>query len=311
MEQILDMIIIGSGPAGLAAAIYGKRAQLDLAVVEKDYEGTGQIAESGRVDNYPGVPGISGYDLGERFREHALVLGVDFIEHRVGKIEELPAMDTEDDNAPHIWQVAFENGDYQLAKTVVYAAGASPRKLGVPGEEEFTGKGISFCAICDGAFYKEKTVAVIGGGDTALDDAVYLSKICKKVYLIHRRDAFRGAAHTVDIVKNTENIELVLNATVAGFSGDKLLSEITLGDGRTLDVDGAFLAIGSIPQTTILTGLTALDAQGYVCADENGCTDRPGLFVAGDIRTKKLRQVVTAAADGACAATSAAEYLLG
>jgi thioredoxin reductase (NADPH) len=311
MEQILDMIIIGSGPAGLAAAIYGKRAQLDLAVVEKDYEGTGQIAESGRVDNYPGVPGISGYDLGERFREHALVLGVEFIEHRVGKIEELPAMDTEDADAPHIWQVVFENGDYRLAKTVVYAAGAAPRKLNVPGEEEFAGKGISFCAICDGAFYKEKTVAVIGGGDTALDDAVYLSKICKKVYLIHRRDAFRGAAHTVDIVKNTENIELVLNATVAGFGGDKLLSEITLGDGRKLDVDGAFLAIGSIPQTTILTGLTALDAQGYVCADENGCTDRPGLFVAGDIRTKKLRQVVTAASDGACAATSAAEYLLG
>jgi thioredoxin reductase (NADPH) len=311
MEQILDMIIIGSGPAGLAAAIYGKRAQLSLAVVEKDYEGTGQIAESGRVDNYPGVPGISGYDLGERFREHALVLGVDFIEHRVGKIEELPAMDTEDANAPHIWQVVFENGDYQLARTVVYAAGAAPRKLSVPGEEEFAGKGISFCAICDGAFYKEKTVAVIGGGDTALDDAVYLSKICKKVYLIHRRDAFRGAAHTVDIVKNTDNIELVLNATVAGFGGDKLLSEITLGDGRTLSVDGAFLAIGSIPQTTILTGLTALDAQGYVCADESGCTDRPGLFVAGDIRTKKLRQVVTAAADGACAATSAAEYLLG
>jgi thioredoxin reductase (NADPH) len=311
MEQILDMIIIGSGPAGLAAAIYGKRAQLSLAVVEKDYEGTGQIAESGRVDNYPGVPGISGYDLGERFREHALVLGVDFIEHRVGKIEELPAMDTDNADAPHIWQVVFENGDYQLAKTVVYAAGAAPRKLNVPGEEEFTGKGISFCAICDGAFYKEKTVAVIGGGDTALDDAVYLSKICKKVYLIHRRDVFRGAAHTVDIVKNTDNIELVLNATVAGFSGDKLLSEITLGDGRTLSVDGAFLAIGSIPQTTILTGLTALDAQGYVCADESGCTDRPGLFVAGDIRTKKLRQVVTAASDGACAATSAAEYLLG
>jgi thioredoxin reductase (NADPH) len=220
-------------------------------------------------------------------------------------------MDTEDEGAPHIWQVVFENGDYQLARTVVYAAGAAPRKLGVPGEEEFTGKGISFCAICDGAFYKEKTVAVIGGGDTALDDAVYLSKICKKVYLIHRRDAFRGAAHTVDIVKNTDNIELVLNATVASFGGDKLLSAITLGDGRKLDVDGAFLAIGSIPQTTILTGLTALDAQGYVCADESGCTDRPGLFVAGDIRTKKLRQVVTAASDGACAATSAAEYLLG
>jgi thioredoxin reductase (NADPH) len=307
MEQILDMIIIGSGPAGLAAAIYGKRAFLTLAVVEKEYGGTGQIAESGQVDNYPGLPGISGFDLGEQFREHAVSLGTEFIELEVVKIEEIHP---EEDNST-LWKITFEDESTQLARTIIYAAGAAPRKMNVPGEAEFAGKGISFCAICDGAFYKDKTVAVIGGGDTALDDAVYLSKICQKVYLIHRRDTFRGAARTVEMVKKTGNIELVLNAVVQSFDGEKKLSEITLADGRQLEVDGAFLAIGSVPQTALLEGLVTKDAQGYVCADEDGATDRPGLFVAGDVRTKKLRQVVTAAADGACAATSAAEYLRG
>jgi thioredoxin reductase (NADPH) len=307
MEQILDMIIIGSGPAGLAAAIYGKRAFLTLAVVEKEYGGTGQIAESGQVDNYPGLPGISGFDLGEQFREHAVSLGTEFIELEAVNIEEIHP---EEENSA-LWKITFEDESTRLARTIVYAAGAAPRKMNVPGEAEFAGKGISFCAICDGAFYKDKTVAVIGGGDTALDDAVYLSKICQKVYLIHRRDAFRGAARTVEMVKKTGNIELVLNAVVQSFDGEKKLSKITLADGRQLEVDGAFLAIGSVPQIALLEGLVAKDAQGYVCADENGVTGRPGLFVAGDVRTKKLRQVVTAAADGACAATSAAEYLRG
>jgi thioredoxin reductase (NADPH) len=307
MEQILDMIIIGSGPAGLAAAIYGKRAFLTLAVVEKEYGGTGQIAESGQVDNYPGLPGISGFDLGEQFRDHAVSLGTEFIELEAVKIEEIhPA----EDNST-LWKITFEDESIRLARTIVYAAGAAPRKMNVPGEAEFAGKGISFCAICDGAFYKDKTVAVIGGGDTALDDAVYLSKICQKVYLIHRRDTFRGAARTVEMVKKTGNIELILNAVVQSFGGEKKLSKITLADGWQLEVDGAFLAIGSVPQTALLEGLVSKDAQGYVCADENGATGRPGLFVAGDVRTKKLRQVVTAAADGACAATSAAEYLRG
>jgi thioredoxin reductase (NADPH) len=317
MEQILDMIIIGSGPAGLAAAIYGTRAFLTLAVVEKEYGGTGQIAESGQVDNYPGLPGISGFDLGEQFREHAVSLGTEFIELEAVKIEEIHSAEEADAGKAEgrkdgtLWKITFEDESTRLARTVVYAAGAAPRKMNVPGEAEFAGKGISFCAICDGAFYKDKTVAVIGGGDTALDDAVYLSKICQKVYLIHRRDAFRGAARTVEMVKKTGNIELVLNAVVQSFGGEKKLSKITLADGRQLEVDGAFLAIGSVPQTALLDGLVSIDSQGYVCADENGATGRPGLFVAGDVRTKKLRQVVTAAADGACAATSAAEYLRG
>ena len=316
MENVLDMIIIGSGPAGLSAAIYGKRARLAVAVAEKEYEGTGQIAESGRVDNYLGLPGISGYDLGERFREHALELGVDFIELEATKIEEILAEEAESKEnsgkeSKAMWKVTFEDGSFQLAKTVVYAAGAKPSKLNIPGEEEFIGKGISFCAICDGAFYKDKTAAVIGGGDTALDDALHLSKICKKVYLIHRRDTFRGAAHTVELVKKTGNIELVLKANVEKICGEKTVSQIVLKGGTTLAVDGVFMAIGSTPQTALLKGIVDMDEHGYVYADENGNTNRPGMFVAGDVRAKKLRQVVTAVADGACAATAASEYIFG
>lgn len=316
MEKVLDMIIIGSGPAGLSAAIYGKRAKLAVAVAEKEYEGTGQIAESGRVDNYLGLPGISGYDLGERFREHALELGVDFIELEATKIEEIPVKEATEregsgKESKTLWKVTFEDESSQLAKTVVYAAGAKPSKLNIPGEEEFIGKGISFCAICDGAFYKDKTAAVIGGGDTALDDALHLSKICKKVYLIHRRDTFRGAAHTVELVKSTENIELVLNATVEKICGEETVSQIVLKGGTTLAVDGVFMAIGSTPQTALLKGITDMNEHGYVYADENGKTNHPGIFVAGDVRAKKLRQVVTAVADGACAATEASEYIFG
>lgn len=304
MSEILDSIIIGSGPAGLSAAVYGKRAALSLTVVEKEYEGTGQIAESARVDNYLGLPGIDGYELGEKFREHALKLGVDFVEQEVVKIE--PVLTPEKEK---LWLITFADDSLQLAKTVIYAAGASPRRLGVPGESEYAGKGVSFCAICDGSFYKDKVVAVIGGGDTALDDALYLSKISKKVYLIHRRDEFRGAAKSVELVRKTDNIELILHATVEEIRGGNKVSGLVLQDGKELEVDGIFLAIGSVPQTHLLKGLTALDEQGYVIADESGRTECDGLFVAGDVRTKSLRQVVTAVADGASAVTSAVEYL--
>ena len=314
MEKVLDILIVGSGPAGLSAAIYGKRAKLAVAVAEKEYEGTGQIAESGRVDNYLGLPGISGYDLGKRFREHALELGVEFIELEATKIEEVSVKEAAEKEgsgkeSKTLWKVTFEDESSQLAKTVVYAAGAKPRKLNIPGENEFIGKGVSFCAICDGAFYRDKTVAVIGGGDTALDDALHLSKICKKVYLIHRRDIFRGAAHTVELVQKTGNIELVLKANVEKICGEKTVSEIVLKGGTTLAVDGVFMAIGSTPQTALLKGIADMDEHGYVYADENGRTNHPGIFVAGDVRAKKLRQVVTAVADGACAATAASEYI--
>lgn len=308
MEQILDVMIVGSGPEGLSAAIYGKRAKLKIAVAEKEYEGTGQIAESGRVDNYPGLPEISGYDLGERFRDHAVKLGVEFIELEVTSIEESFLDEHAGSGSKNIWKITFEDGSCQLAKTVVYAAGATPRKMNIPGEAEFIGKEISFCAICDGAFYKDKIVAVIGGGDTALDDALYLSKICRKVYLIHRRDTFRGAAHTVELVKNTETIELILKANVERFCGQKTVSEIVLIDGRVIAVDGVFMAIGSVPQTSLVENIVSMDENGYIYADENGKTSRPGIFAAGDVRVKKLRQVITAVADGACASGMAALF---
>jgi thioredoxin reductase (NADPH) len=309
---MLDTIIIGSGPAGLGASIYAKRANLDVLVVEKEYEGTGQVAESGRVDNYLGLPGVNGYDLGENFRNHACSFGVEFLELEVTEIRR------QKDGS---WEVAFEDGSSKSAKTVIYAAGASHRHLNIPGEENFAGKGVSYCAICDGSFYKGKKVAVIGGGDTALDDALYLSEICETVYLVHRRDEFRGAQQTVEKIKAKSNIVLKLSCVPKEIVGEKKVSGIVLSecstptdgsaasDGSLLAVDGVFVAVGTVPKTEILKGVVPLDAQGYVPADETGRTEVPGFYVAGDARAKKLRQVITAVADGANAATEAAEYV--
>lgn len=296
---MLDAIIIGSGPAGLAAAIYGKRANLNIAVVEKEYEGTGQIAESSCVDNYLGLPGINGYDLGEQFRNHAVDFGVDFIEHEVVAIEKQPGG----------WKLAFEDGSSKEARTVIYAAGAQPRKADVPGEDRYIGKGVSYCAICDGAFYKGKTVAVLGGGDTAVDEALYLSDLCEKVYLIHRRTEFRGAAQRVEQARKKANIEFVLGENVKEFVGGEKLTAVRLNSGTSIELNGVFVAYGSKPQTELLRGIVALDDSGYVVANEDGRTSQEGFFVAGDVRTKTLRQVVTAVSDGANAITSVAEYI--
>ena len=296
---MLDAIIIGSGPAGLAAAIYGKRANLNIAVVEKEYEGTGQIAESSCVDNYLGLPGINGYDLGEQFRNHAVDFGVDFIEHEVVAIEKQPGG----------WKLAFEDGSSKEARTVIYAAGAQPRKADVPGEDRYIGKGVSYCAICDGAFYKGKTVAVLGGGDTAVDEALYLSDLCEKVYLIHRRTEFRGAAQRVEQARKKANIEFVLGETVKEFVGGEKLTAVRLNSGTSIELNGVFVAYGSKPQTELLRGIVAMDDSGYVVANEDGRTSQEGFFVAGDVRTKTLRQVVTAVSDGANAITSVAEYI--
>ena len=296
---MLDAIIIGSGPAGLAAAIYGKRANLNIAVVEKEYEGTGQIAESSCVDNYLGLPGINGYDLGEQFRNHAVDFGVDFIEHEVVAIEKQPGG----------WKLAFEDGSSKEARTVIYAAGAQPRKADVPGEDRYIGKGVSYCAICDGAFYKGKTVAVLGGGDTAVDEALYLSDLCEKVYLIHRRTEFRGAAQRVEQARKKANIEFVLGETVKEFVGGEKLTAVRLNSGTSIELNGVFVAYGSKPQTELLRGIVALDDSGYVVANEDGRTSQESFFVAGDVRTKILRQVVTAVSDGANAITSVAEYI--
>lgn len=303
-----DILIIGSGPAGLSAAIYAKRANMKVAVFEKEYEGTGQIAESQLVDNYLGLPGIPGYDLGERFRNHALDMGVEFIELEITALTIAGRCD-DHGNKIEAWKLTGQGGRDWYAKTIIYAAGARPRRLHAKGEERFLGKGISFCAICDGAFYKNKSIAVIGGGDTALDDALYLSDIAKEIFVIHRRTQFRGAGTTLEKLKNKKNIQLLLNAQVDEFYGEKKISGIHLKDGRHIDVDGIFEAIGSVPQSDLLKGYADLNDQGYVIADESGITKSAGLFVAGDIREKKLRQVVTAVSDGANAAASAVEYI--
>ena len=298
---MLDLIIIGSGPAGLSAAIYGIRANLNLLVIEKDYEGTGQIALSSKVDNYLGLPGLDGYSMGEQFRQHAVDFGVNFLEATVTEI-------SQDSNDKH-WIVKTADGAVNEAKAVIYAAGAVHRHLGVPGENEFAAKGVSYCATCDGAFYRGKVTAVVGGGDTALDDALYLSALCEKVYLIHRRDAFRAAEITVERVKSKENIELVLNSQVEEILGSDRVNSVRLVGGRVLDIDGIFIAAGSVPVSRVVPECVEKNEAGYIVADETGVTSAPGFFAAGDVRTKALRQVVTAVSDGANTATAAAHYI--
>ena len=295
-----DVLIIGSGPAGMTAAIYAKRANLNVLIVEKEYEGTGQMAESSRIDNYPGFYGINGYELGEKIREHAESLEVEFLEDEATVFES-------NENG---FLVTLESGTKLETKTVIYTAGASHRKLNVSGSEAFENKGISYCAACDGAFYKDKEAAVIGGGNSALDDALLLSDICKKVYLIHRRNEFRGNRSTLARLEKKENVEIIRNAKVQEITGNGKAEILLLDTGTALNIKGVFVAIGMIPQTEAVKNLVALDESGYIKAGEDGVTSVSGFFVAGDVRTKKLRQIITAAADGANAANSAIQYII-
>ena len=265
MDQQLDVLIIGSGPAGLGAAVYAKRAGLRALVMEKEYRGTGQITESDQVDNYLGFSKINGYDLGEAFLKHAEELDVQFQEG---------AADAFSKNKSG-WSAHFEDGRTIDAKTIIYCAGASHRRLGIDGEEEFAGKGVSYCAVCDGAFYKGKETAVIGGGDTALGDALYLSDLCDKVYLIHRRDQFRGAASAVQKLQEKENVEILTSAALSKIVGEQTVTALELKDGRSIPVNGAFVAVGMKPQTESLRGVVDLDEAGYVIADETGVTSAP------------------------------------
>lgn len=301
----IDVLIIGSGPAGLAAAIYTGRATLSTMVCERDYMSTGQIVESDRIDNYPGLPNIEGYELGEKFKAHAQAYGTEFIEDEVIKIEK---------SSNGSFVVKFKSDNLLSAKAIIYAAGASHRKLGIDGEFALRGAGISYCAVCDGAFFRDKVTVVIGGGDTALGDAVLLSKICKQVFVIYRGEKLRAAKSLQNKVNDTVNIDIIYNAVPTSFNGDKHLSSISLKNTQTgkiaeLNADGAFIAIGSNPNSEILKGIVELDINGYVIADETGKTSVPGIFVAGDVRTKTLRQVVTAVSDGANAAISAENYI--
>lgn len=299
MTEKLDLLIIGGGPAGLSAAIYAKRAELNMAVSIPDKYEMGQIADSANVDNYPGMPDISGFDLCMAFKKHALNSGAKFIESRVEKLDFLDKM----------WHASLKDGSYITAKTVIFAGGSRYRSLEIEGEEKFEGNGISYCAVCDGAFFKDKVTAVVGGGNSALDEALYLSNMCKAVYLIHRRDDFRGNSATLNKLKEKENVIIKTNVYIEKLMGEERLSGIVLNNGDKVELDGIFLAIGMMPDTKILKDTGTLDKNGYVIAGEDCITSADGLFVAGDARTKKLRQVVTAVADGAAAVSSVLEYI--
>lgn len=303
MSQIYDMIIIGAGPAGLAAAVYGQRAKLDLIVIEKQMISGGQIINTLEVDNYPGLPGIGGFELGQKFREHAEKLGTAFVTDEVKEVRI---------NEDGTRTVVGAEADY-TAKTVVIASGAEHSLLGVPGEKELTGSGVSYCATCDGNFYRNKVTAVVGGGDVALGDALYLARLCRKVYLIHRRDSFRGAKVLEDKVRAAENIELVLDSTVEEIRGEGQLKSILVKNKKSgaeteLAIDGLFIAVGIVPESKSFPFLKT-DERGYVLADETCETNVPGVYAAGDVRKKQLRQVITAVADGANAVESAVRYL--
>lgn len=299
-----DLIIIGSGPAGLSAAVYGKRAGLNTLVLEKNPMSGGQVLNTYEVDNYLGMPGINGFDMGMQFREHADKLGAEFEEADVLGIEV-----KEDRRVVKTSKNEFE------ARAVIIATGAAHRKLGVPGEERLAGRGISYCATCDGAFFRGKTVAVVGGGDVAAEDAIFLARSCEKVYVVHRRDELRAAKILQDQLLALSNVEMVWNCTVNEIQGEEQVSGISLHDKKedrdfVLPVDGIFIAVGIAPNTEAFIGTVEADQGGYLLAGEDCATSVPGIFAAGDVRTKKLRQIVTAVADGANAVAAAQEYFL-
>lgn len=298
-----DVIIIGSGPAGLAAAIYGQRAKLEVLMIEKHPMSGGQILNTYEVDNYPGFPGIGGFDLGKKFREHADALGMKTETEDVTSVE----------LSGEVKKVVTDSNEYE-SKTVIIASGATHRKLDVPGEEELSGMGVSYCATCDGAFFKEKDTAVVGGGDVALEDALFLARACNKVYLIHRRDEFRGAKVLQERVRNTPNIEIIWDTVVEKINGEAKVESISIYNRKRqehseLSVNGIFIAVGIQPNSEVFQGKVAMDDGGYIKAGEDCVTEADGVFAAGDIRTKPLRQIITAAADGANAITSVERYL--
>ncbi len=299
-----DLIIIGAGPAGLSAAVYGIRAGLTLMVIEQTALGGGQVVNTYEVDNYLGLPGIDGFTLGQKFRQHADTLGVTFQSGSVVSIH--------DGGNRKVVETA--DGARYEAKTLILAGGAEHARLGVAGEDTYRGQGVSYCATCDGAFFKKRDVAVIGGGDVAVEDAVYLAGLCRKVYLIHRRDSLRAAKSLQKKLFSCENVEVIWNSTLQEIHGSDLVEGITLHQIREdseweLAVEGVFIAVGMKPNTEAYRETVACDERGYILAGEDCATNIPGIFAAGDIRTKALRQIVTAVSDGACAVASAEKYL--
>ena len=302
MEK-LGIAIIGGGPAGLAAGIYAARGGARVKLFEELFPG-GQIVKTHRVENYPGITGgPDGYALAAALEKHAAEFDLPIV---YGSVANLKLTEGE--------KTFTVNGDEFSAAAVILCMGATPRKLGHPDEDRFVGAGISYCATCDGAFYRGKDVAIVGGGDTAVADALYLSGLCNKVYVIHRRDQFRAAGTLVDRVKQAPNVELVLDSTMVALSGEDRLSAVTVEnkfthETRELPVSGLFVAVGILPRTDLVQDQVALDEGGFIVTDKFMQTSIPGVFAAGDVRDTPLRQVVTACADGAIAATKAVEYV--
>ena len=303
MTHVYDMIILGGGPAGYTAALYAARAGLDTLLIERLSAG-GQMALTGDIDNYPGFDeGIDGFTLGMKMQQGAERFGA--------KTEYAEVLSVDFSNKPR--KITTTSGDF-FARTVVISTGANPRELGVPGENALIGKGIHYCAHCDGRFYKDKTVLVVGGGNSAAADALYLTRLAKKVYLVHRRDTLRATRIYHEPLQKAENVEFLWNSTVSGFLTDGRISgaeirNVQTGELSTVSCDGIFISIGRKPASEFLAGAVALDDHGYIVADESTRTNVPGVYAVGDVRTKVLRQVVTAAADGAVAVHYAEEYL--
>lgn len=306
---MIDVLIIGAGPAGLSAAIYAERAGKHAVCLEALTVG-GQIVNTPEIENYPGIKKTSGFEFSMALFEQATELGAEIVYEKAARIEEKPGSDT--DKCTYV--VTTQSGKEFESRSVILATGAKNRHLGLAREEELLGKGISYCATCDGAFFKGKDVAVNGGGNTALEDALFLSNYCRKVYIIHRRDQFRGEPKNLEALKDKDNIEYILDSTVTELIGDDRLEKIAVknkntGDIKELPVSGLFIAIGQEPDNKPFAGVVELDEKGYIKANESCKTQMSGVFVAGDCRTKAVRQLTTAASDGAVAALAACEYI--
>lgn len=304
---MIDVLIIGAGPAGLSAAIYTERAGKHAVCLEAMTVG-GQIVNTPDIANYPGIKKISGFEFSMGLYEQATELGADVIYEKAVKISQ-----SEEDGQKQ-FTVLAESGKEFVARSVIIATGAKNRLLGIDKEETLTGRGVSYCATCDGAFFRGKDVAVNGGGNTALEDALFLLNYCRKVYLIHRRSEFRGEPQNLEVIKDKPNIEFVLDSTITELKGDRNLEAVVVknkntGELREIPVAGLFIAIGQEPDNGAFSDMAALDEKGYIIADESCTTKIPGIFVAGDCRTKAVRQLTTAASDGAVAALAACSYL--
>ncbi|MGN1014547.1 MAG: NAD(P)/FAD-dependent oxidoreductase [Butyricicoccus sp.] len=299
----MDVLMIGAGPAGLSAAIYVQRAALQGLTLEAMGAAGGQIAQAARVDNYPGIPEVSGVELAQAMYRHAKSLGAPFQNGQVTKLY----------REGSVWTAELSDGTTLTAPTVIAATGTRRKALGVPGEQRLTGRGVSYCAACDGALFRGKDVAVVGGGDSAADTALLLSGLAKRVYLVHRRDTLRASPMRQEQLREQSNIAYLWNTEITRIDGTDLVQSVQLsqpaGGAKELAVDGVFVSIGAVPEASYLPKELTRDAEGYPIAREDGCTGLDGLFVAGDLRSGSFRQAVTAAADGARCADAAERYL--